>query len=159
MIADNLHHFVLFNLATSTGWNLGRAITNILAIVILGPLPAPTPAPSHPPGSVRGHNLQPATRPLSPHFAATSHSSCAAVSRAGRPGVTAKIIMSRTAVLGGPTHTIWPSRLDHRLVSTCDRGRPPVPTLCRMGGTSPLARITAPRNASRLSHGASSPRR
>lgn len=34
--AENLHHFVLFNLATSMGWNLGRALTNALLILVLG---------------------------------------------------------------------------------------------------------------------------
>lgn len=33
----NLHHFVLFNLATSMAWNAGRALSNIAFIVILGP--------------------------------------------------------------------------------------------------------------------------
>lgn len=32
----NLHRFVLFNLATSMGWNLGRAITNAVLIAVLG---------------------------------------------------------------------------------------------------------------------------
>ncbi|MBA3020515.1 ECF transporter S component [Propionicimonas sp.] len=32
----NLHRFVLFNLATSMGWNLGRALTNALLIALLG---------------------------------------------------------------------------------------------------------------------------
>lgn len=32
----NLHRFVLFNLATSMGWNLGRAITNAVLVVFLG---------------------------------------------------------------------------------------------------------------------------
>ncbi len=36
-ITENLHRFVLFNLATSMGWNLGRAITNALLILVLGP--------------------------------------------------------------------------------------------------------------------------
>ena len=35
--ADNLYRFVLFNLATSMGWNLGRAVTNVLFLVVLGP--------------------------------------------------------------------------------------------------------------------------
>jgi energy-coupling factor transport system substrate-specific component len=35
--ADNLHRFVLFNVATSMGWNLGRAATNVALIAILGP--------------------------------------------------------------------------------------------------------------------------
>lgn len=34
---ENLHHFVLFNLATSMGWNLGRALTNAVLIFVLGP--------------------------------------------------------------------------------------------------------------------------
>ena len=33
---ENLHRFVLFNLATSIGWNLGRALTNAVLIVLLG---------------------------------------------------------------------------------------------------------------------------
>jgi energy-coupling factor transport system substrate-specific component len=33
---ENLHHFVLFNLATSMGWNLGRALTNAILVVLLG---------------------------------------------------------------------------------------------------------------------------
>ncbi len=34
--ADNLHRFVLFNLATSMGWNLGRALTNAVLVALLG---------------------------------------------------------------------------------------------------------------------------
>ena len=34
---ENLHRFVLFNLATSMGWNLGRALTNAVAILLVGP--------------------------------------------------------------------------------------------------------------------------
>lgn len=33
---ENLHTFVLYNLATSMGWNLGRALTNVVLIVVLG---------------------------------------------------------------------------------------------------------------------------
>lgn len=33
---ENLHRFVLFNLATSMGWNLGRALTNAVLIFLLG---------------------------------------------------------------------------------------------------------------------------
>lgn len=33
---QNLQHFALFNLATSMGWNLGRALTNAVLIVLLG---------------------------------------------------------------------------------------------------------------------------
>lgn len=33
----NLHRFVLFNAATSMGWNLGRALTNLVLIWVLGP--------------------------------------------------------------------------------------------------------------------------
>jgi energy-coupling factor transport system substrate-specific component len=34
---ENLRVFVLFNLATSMGWNLGRAVTTVVAIALLGP--------------------------------------------------------------------------------------------------------------------------
>ena len=33
---ENLHRFVLFNLATSMGWNLGRALSNAVLIALLG---------------------------------------------------------------------------------------------------------------------------
>mgnify|MGYP001165584355 FL=1 len=33
---ENLHTFVLFNLATSMGWNLGRALTNVVLVAALG---------------------------------------------------------------------------------------------------------------------------
>ncbi|SMO82083.1 ECF transporter S component [Propioniciclava tarda] len=33
----NLHRFALYNLVTSMGWNLGRALTSIVLIVLLGP--------------------------------------------------------------------------------------------------------------------------
>lgn len=37
-VLSNLHRFVLFTLATSTiGWDTGRAITNVVAIAVLGP--------------------------------------------------------------------------------------------------------------------------
>lgn len=37
-VLENLHRFVFFTLATSTwGWDMGRAITNAIAIVVLGP--------------------------------------------------------------------------------------------------------------------------
>lgn len=36
-VLTNLHHFVLFNLATSMGWNLGRGLTSVVLIVVLGP--------------------------------------------------------------------------------------------------------------------------
>jgi energy-coupling factor transport system substrate-specific component len=37
-VLENLHRFFLFTIATSTaGWDTGRAITNVIAIVILGP--------------------------------------------------------------------------------------------------------------------------
>lgn len=32
----NLHRFVLFNVATAMGWNAGRALMNVLMIVVLG---------------------------------------------------------------------------------------------------------------------------
>ncbi len=37
-LLDNLHRFVIFTVTTSTlGWDTGRAITNAVAIVVLGP--------------------------------------------------------------------------------------------------------------------------
>ncbi|MFV0451610.1 MAG: ECF transporter S component [Propioniciclava sp.] len=33
----NLQHFVLYNMATSMGWNLGRAITSVALIIIVAP--------------------------------------------------------------------------------------------------------------------------
>jgi energy-coupling factor transport system substrate-specific component len=35
-IATNLHRFALFDVATSLGWDTGRAITNVVAITVLG---------------------------------------------------------------------------------------------------------------------------
>ena len=35
---ENLHRFLVFTVVTSTvGWDTGRAITNVVAIVLLGP--------------------------------------------------------------------------------------------------------------------------
>lgn len=34
---QNLQRFVLYNIATSMGWNLGRALTNALLVVLVGP--------------------------------------------------------------------------------------------------------------------------
>ena len=36
-MADNLHRFVLFTLATSMGWDVGRAITTTVLVVLVGP--------------------------------------------------------------------------------------------------------------------------
>ena len=37
-VIDNLHRFLLFCLATSTwGWDLGRAVTTVVAILAIGP--------------------------------------------------------------------------------------------------------------------------
>ena len=37
-VFENLHRFLLYTLATSTwGWDTGRAITNVVAIVVFGP--------------------------------------------------------------------------------------------------------------------------
>lgn len=37
-VGDNLHRFVIFTLTTSTfGWDTGRALTNLVAIVLVGP--------------------------------------------------------------------------------------------------------------------------
>lgn len=35
-LLENLHRFALFNLATSMGWNLGRAITTVLTLCVIG---------------------------------------------------------------------------------------------------------------------------
>ena len=35
-ILENLHRIALFNLATSMGWNLGRAVTTILTLALIG---------------------------------------------------------------------------------------------------------------------------
>lgn len=36
-VLTNLHRFALFDTATSLGWDTGRAITNVVAIAVLGP--------------------------------------------------------------------------------------------------------------------------
>jgi energy-coupling factor transport system substrate-specific component len=37
-VTENLHRFFLYTVATSTlGWDMGRAITNVVAILVLGP--------------------------------------------------------------------------------------------------------------------------
>jgi energy-coupling factor transport system substrate-specific component len=33
----NLHTFLLYTLATSLAWNIGRAITNVTALAVVGP--------------------------------------------------------------------------------------------------------------------------
>ncbi|WP_036921197.1 ECF transporter S component [Propionicicella superfundia] len=33
---ENIHTFVLYNIATSMGWNLGRAVTTVLMIAVMG---------------------------------------------------------------------------------------------------------------------------
>lgn len=33
---ENLHRFMVFNLATSMGWNLGRAVTTVITLVLIG---------------------------------------------------------------------------------------------------------------------------
>ncbi|MDO5533836.1 MAG: ECF transporter S component [Propionibacteriaceae bacterium] len=35
--AENVHTFVLYNLATSFGWNLGRSLTSVALLILLGP--------------------------------------------------------------------------------------------------------------------------
>ena len=35
-ILENLHRFLLWNLATAMGWNLGRAVTTIVTLAIVG---------------------------------------------------------------------------------------------------------------------------
>jgi energy-coupling factor transport system substrate-specific component len=36
-LLENLHRFVVFTLATSLGWDIGRAVTTVVLIVLLGP--------------------------------------------------------------------------------------------------------------------------
>lgn len=36
-VGENLHRFVLYNLATSMAWNAGRALSNAVLVVLLGP--------------------------------------------------------------------------------------------------------------------------
>ena len=35
-VLENLHRFFLFNLATSMAWNLGRAVTTVLTLLVIG---------------------------------------------------------------------------------------------------------------------------
>ncbi len=35
-LLENLHHFMLFSVATSLGWDLGRALTNVVLIMLTG---------------------------------------------------------------------------------------------------------------------------
>lgn len=37
-VLENLHRFVTFSFATSLGWDIGRAITNVTLILIVGPM-------------------------------------------------------------------------------------------------------------------------
>src|SRR5690606_1927300 len=76
-VVANLQRFVLFTLATSTlGWDTGRAITNVAAVVLLGPIVltrlrcsgrrAAVAAPvafEPPPGGPPPPNLEPTGRP------------------------------------------------------------------------------------------------
>ncbi len=36
-VAENLRRFVVYNLATSMGWNLMRAVVNVAAVIVVGP--------------------------------------------------------------------------------------------------------------------------
>lgn len=36
-VLENLHRFVIFSVTTSLGWDLGRALTNAVAILLVGP--------------------------------------------------------------------------------------------------------------------------
>lgn len=40
-IGENLRRFVVFTLATSLGWDLGRAITTVLGVAVIGPVVLP----------------------------------------------------------------------------------------------------------------------
>jgi energy-coupling factor transport system substrate-specific component len=70
-LLTNLHHFALFCLGTSLGWDLGRAATNVVLVLVTGravlgalrraarraafdaPVPF-TPAPPHSPSATDG---------------------------------------------------------------------------------------------------------
>ncbi len=68
-VLENLHRFVLFSLATSLGWDLGRALTNVVLVLVAGravlgalrraarraafTAPVTFEPPPHPPGSAR----------------------------------------------------------------------------------------------------------
>ncbi len=70
---ENLQRFVLFNLATSMGWNLGRALTNAVVIALVGPallrllrraarqahFEPPRPSPAAPRASLPAEDLSP----------------------------------------------------------------------------------------------------
>ena len=36
-VGENLHHFLVFSVTTSLGWDLGRALTNVVLILVAGP--------------------------------------------------------------------------------------------------------------------------
>ncbi|GMA89024.1 hypothetical protein GCM10025868_42740 [Angustibacter aerolatus] len=36
-VAENLHRWLLFSLATSLGWDVGRAATNVVLVLLTGP--------------------------------------------------------------------------------------------------------------------------
>ena len=52
-VGTNLHRFALFDTATSLGWDTGRAITNVVAITVLGTGGAVDAAPGRPQGGLR----------------------------------------------------------------------------------------------------------
>ena len=52
-IVTNLHRFALFDAATSLGWDTGRAITTVVAILILGARGPGHLAPGRSQGGVR----------------------------------------------------------------------------------------------------------
>lgn len=40
-VTENLHRFLAFSVATSLGWDIGRAITTVVGIAVLGPIVLP----------------------------------------------------------------------------------------------------------------------
>ena len=53
-MTENLHRFLVFTLATSLGWDIGRAITTAVLVLITGRAGAGSTAPGRPSGGVRG---------------------------------------------------------------------------------------------------------
>ena len=53
-LLENLHRFLVFTLATSLGWDIGRAVTTAVLILVTGRAVLGSAAPGRPPGRVRG---------------------------------------------------------------------------------------------------------
>ena len=53
-VLENLHRFLVFTLATSLGWDIGRAVTTAVLVLVTGRAVLGSAAPGGPPGGVRG---------------------------------------------------------------------------------------------------------